>query len=212
MDIHTRLRNVIDDMLATSNAEQRAKWARFYPDAWVWCVGVAGEAYPETDVIPLEERAGRVADCVAALSPLKPWDQNLAMAERAVEWHVSHAPRAVTTGAFVRDAAAHVGAMVSRAAAALVALEGGGPGTGPKVSAFAANIRGDYDRVTIDRHMLAMLLPDVQPTPKRVRDVADAVRAGWEYRAGAVRSWRSPAELQAILWGWHREQKGLPAY
>lgn len=156
--------------VAETTFDQRAYWARFYTDAYIWCQGVAAELWPDAvDVI-----TPRIADCVETVGP-----------------------------------------MTSRKQAAGNALRGFGPGDGPKVSAFAANIRGDLDtRVTIDRHMLAMLCPELAPTPKRVRDIETAflsVYRGRGFTDPAARTY-TPAESQAVLWGWWRERKGLPPY
>lgn len=183
----------LDDCIRETTPEQRAQWAAFYADAYRWCAGLASETFPNLDI---EVGAHRVADCVAALSPLKPWDQNLRLAKQACEWYA-------TGSGGLPD----IGAMILRRGAAAAALAGDGPGTGPKVAAFAYNIRTAGEgrvRATIDRHMLAMIAaPNATPRTVRVAETALIAATPYGY---------TPAQFQAVLWGWWRETKGYQTY
>lgn len=183
------------------NREQRAEWTGFYSYAHAWCAGVAAELF---DPNALDVYTGRVADLVAALSPLKPWDKNLELAREAAEQYADR----ITRPGMGADWVPKIGAMRSRREAAADALRGHGPGTGPKVGAFAANIRSAgrcADRATIDRHMLAIVDPHLQPTPKRVSDIEQGLIAATPPRY-------RPPEFQALLWGIHRYLKGYQTY
>jgi hypothetical protein len=138
-----------------------------------------------------------VSDCIAALSPQVAWDYNMTLAARAVDLYArgDHDLRGLSgqTKANIRNAAS--------------ALNGNGPGNGPKVNAFARNIRGDWSVVCVDRHMLVCAgYDDKRPTVRSRADVARRVTLA------ADRFDLAPATMQALIWGWHRHSKGYQTY
>ena len=164
-------------------------WAAFYPAAHAFAVGLA-EDWP-----PLA--SDHTADCIAALSPQVAWDYNMTLAARAVELYRQgdHDLRGLSgqTKANIRNAAS--------------ALNGTGPGNGPKVNAFARNIRGDWSVVCVDRHMLdAAGFDPKKSTTKTRAEVARRVTVA------ARRFDTEPATMQALIWGWWRFNKGYSTY
>ena len=77
------------------------------------------------------------------------------------------------------------------------------PLSGPKVSAFAANLMGDFERVTIDVWVLRYYGLSGSITGKRYAELADRIRH--EAREHGY----DPAEFQAIIWTIIRKQYGL---
>jgi hypothetical protein len=78
--------------------------------------------------------------------------------------------------------------------------------SGPKVLAFAANIAGDEDEVTVDRHAVRVALGEDYSGKmsgpawrKRYEIIADA------YRKAAAELGESPATVQAVCWVVQRE-------
>jgi hypothetical protein len=178
-------------------------WAEFYPAAhafaWGLCAGhrwsfdYAGVTGP----IDYADLTGRIADCIAALSPQVAWDYNMTLAARAVTLYAGGDRELRGLGGQTR-------ANVKNAASA---LNGTGPGKGPKVNAFARNIRGDWTVVCVDRHMLtAAGYDDKRPTNRTRADVARRVTIA------ADRFDLMPATMQALIWGWHRYTKGYMTY
>jgi hypothetical protein len=158
-------------------------WRMFYHDAH----GVARELARQYD-----EPIGNVCDLIAAISPLKSWPENLRLARIAVEAYRAQDDFDLST----------VKLMHNRRLAAVTALRGHGPGGGRKVQAFAANLRGDLTRVTIDRHMLTLC-----------GFGASQARAAWEQCVDAVNQVavqyaKYPAVVQATVWGLERFRKG----
>lgn len=162
------------------------RWRAFYHDAWVHACDIAAGT-------PFDPEG--VAFAIAALSPNKGWTQNLNLARSAV----ALACRATDPSDLsdVEEVMLPLGAMGSRKIAAAKALAWLEIPSGPKVSAFARNIAGDLRPVTVDRHML-----DIFPGG----DAAD-----WcVMKAMTTGLW--PAEVQAVLWGAHRNLKGYATY
>ena len=77
------------------------------------------------------------------------------------------------------------------------------PLSGPKVSAFAANLTGDFQAVTIDVWVLRYYGLSGSITGKRYAELADRIRR--EAREHGYQ----PAEFQAIIWTIIRKQYGL---
>lgn len=76
---------------------------------------------------------------------------------------------------------------------------------GPKVTAFAQNLAGNLIPVTVDSQMTDVAVgcdPSNRPllTLARYRKIAEAI-AGLAARFGY-----QPAEMQAMIWGWHRRE------
>jgi hypothetical protein len=163
---------------ALQNFDDADLGSRFYRDAWSWCTS-------RTQLYGLPARD--IAYCVAAISPMKKWDENLRLTDLML--------RHVVLGE------AKPPLMSKRYEAAYNALAYRLPPTGPKVSAFARNIAGDLTVVTVDRHMMDMAeCKDVAECAMAVARVADSTRDLW------------PAEVQAILWYTWRRLKGYEAY
>ena len=76
------------------------------------------------------------------------------------------------------------------------------PLSGPKVSAFAANLMGDFERVTIDTWVLRYYGLSGSITGKRYAELADRIRR--EAREHGYK----PAEWQAVIWTIIRKQYG----
>lgn len=151
----------------------------FYRDAWSWCqIRSRHYGYAARDV----------AYCVAAISPMKKWDENLRLTDEMLQHVQLGTPRP--------------GLMAKRYEAARNALVHGMKPNGPKVSCFADNIAGDLSVVTVDRHMMDMAeSTNVAACQSAVRRVTDSdASARW------------PAEVQAILWYTWRRLKGYEAY
>lgn len=163
------------------------RWRAFYHDAWVHACDIATGT-------PFDPES--VAFAIAALSPNKGWTQNLNLARTAVALACNAADHSDLSD--VEDAIAPLGAMGSRKVAAAKALAWIEIPSGPKVSAFARNIAGDLRPVTVDRHMLDIFRGDETPED-------------WcSMKATTTGLW--PAEVQAVLWGAHRNLKGYATY
>jgi len=72
--------------------------------------------------------------------------------------------------------------------------------SGPKVTAFFANLIGDYDQVTIDTWMIVFFKFDKCLTKNRYKMLADRIR-NYAKKVGMT-----PAGLQAVLWSWIRDE------
>ncbi len=160
-------------------------WRSFYSDAW-------------STTCRMSVQYGRpyhvVADVIAALSPMKGWHENLRLAEEALKLTrgCKHEPA-------LRRRLLNLKVMGSRRDAVVRALLGQGV-SGPKVSAFAANIKGDMIKVTVDRHMHALT------GLSKVDDAALAITTA----AATLNEF--PAVVQAATWGIHRNRKGYETY
>lgn len=149
--------------------------------AWYW------RATDTMDALAAEFGHTRetVAAVCAILSPQCPWGRNVAGTRLVLDAHArggdwTECKSATVYGANVRKAFRYLDGDAS-------ALRG------PKVEAFAANLRGDLDYVTVDvwatRAAVRRDLPG--------RDRAAIVKG---YRLAAKRANVSPAEFQAIVW------------
>lgn len=186
-----------DPILVAAFAAKRHElaevWASFYPAAHAFAEGLAHSVPWEWH----EYNVFRVCDCIAALSPQVAWDYNMTLATRAVQLYA-------TGDTELRGLSGQTKANIRNAASA---LNGTGPGKGPKVNAFARNIRGDWGVVTVDRHMLEAAGYDAKrPTVRTRADVARRVTLA------ARRIGEAPATTQALIWGWWRAQKGYQTY
>lgn len=83
----------------------------------------------------------------------------------------------------------------------------GEPLSGMKVRAFYANLRGDLNQVTIDTWMLKLFKWFERGT-KRVPTVNQYRKLERTFQKIARNNGYEPAEFQAILWTWYREQAG----
>jgi hypothetical protein len=181
------------DQLVTMYTEARAcrdyeRWVAFYPEGWRECVTIATPS-----PYPVE----RVCDAMAALSPQVSWDQNIRLCRTAVT--LASGVEDINDAALVGTALADLKCLSNSRRNAVSALTGNGV-SGPKVTCFAANLRGNMCAVTIDRHMKD-IMPGLTHTEQQVAVYRAAMRIGiW------------PAELQAVLWGYWRNLKGLKTY
>lgn len=171
-----------------ADAETRRVGAAWYADA-----AAVAERLAALD----GHRPDRAADALAALSPRLRWMPNVRAVLALVRAHAAGA-----------DAPPHVSGVFRRSLQqGWTALHGGGAGTGPKVSAFACNIRtrGLPCRrhaepcVTVDSiaARAALGLPSSVPmhlTRAQYRAIADA------YRRAAAQADVAPAHFQAIVW------------
>ena len=179
-------------------------WSSFYPAARAFAEGLAfcnGDGIarwalkhaPHTRI----DWNGRVCDCIAALSPQVAWDYNMTLATRAVQLFAAGDTE-------LRGLSGQTKANIRNAASA---LNGTGPGNGPKVNAFARNIRGDWEVVTVDRHMLEAAGYDPKVVNRKTR--ADVAR---RVTLAARTIGEAPATTQALIWGHHRYTKGYLTY
>jgi hypothetical protein len=150
-------------------------------EAWYW------RATDTIDALAAEFGHDRatVAAVVAVLSPQTPWDRNIRGARLILDAHASGDDWRSCASASVYNA---------NVRKAFRVLDGDSSALrGPKVEAFAANLRGDLDYVTLDVWAIrAAIRADL---PGRHRD---AIARG--YRLAAARAGISPAEFQAIIW------------
>lgn len=122
-----------------------------------------------------------VCGVISALSPRTRWQANVAYAIAALNGQTER-PR---------------GCIGRNWADAMAALQNGGKVTGQKRIAFAANLRGDEDAVTVDTHAAAIAGVD---------DAFIALKGGYDmvaqaYRVAAkVYDGNTPAQIQAITW------------
>ncbi len=160
--------------------EQRADGAAWY--------GRANDTVHE-----LSERYSRPVDEVAAviaiLSPGNRWQSNQTDAAAVLDWFEADAhgyesppPTVTTYGANLTKAIRYLNGDHTALA-------------GPKVSAFAANLRGDLEYVTLDRWAFRAAIG--RETPGRAQVRADVESA---YRAVAAELDLPPAIFQAVIW------------
>lgn len=119
---------------------------------------------------------GHVADVLAITSPGITVSQNVRVAARVLHGGAVIHPY----GKGIRAALAH--------------WRETGEIRGAKTSAFAANLRGDLSRVTLDRWMARIMLADVRWPVKQQREAVRRVK-----RVARALGWE-PAEVQAALW------------
>lgn len=154
-------------MVNASDANRR--WAaRWYPDAGREIEGIAAD-----------HGISHATACgiVAAWSPRMPWKRNLIVARKYLEGETK-----LGMGQSERNA----DAVRSFGIDAL---------NGQKTSAFAWNLAGDYDAVTIDVWMMRAAGEDEDaPRTVQYREIAAATRRL------ARRHGMPPAEMQALIW------------
>lgn len=129
----------------------------------------------------------QAASVIAVLSPTNRWHRNVQDAEAMLAWHASGRigdPPSVCTYGPNRVKAIRI-------------MDGDlGALSGPKVEAFAANILGDHEYVTLDIWACRAALGDDKATgPGRHRQ-----KIARAYRNAAARSGDTPAAFQAIVW------------
>lgn len=169
------------EIASRATSDEWAAGMAWYANANVVACSVA-DALRSRGLTYADDRTG--AAVVSAFSPQESWARNCLRAgiwaaggdPRGLPMHMQAATRAL---GFARDGSDPVDAL-----------------NGPKTNAFARNIDGDYDPVTIDKHMCAAA--DI--TAKELgwvyvyEHMEDAVRAvAREYHV-------APAQMQAIIW------------
>lgn len=127
----------------------------------------------------------RAACLIAALSPRTTWTRNVAGAVAMATYGATYEPEG------------HIGTNVARAARVLDSVDPyAALGNGPKVAAFARNIAGDRESVTVD--VWACRVADLDETLLGRRGAYEAVASA--YRAAARRRGVDPATMQATTW------------
>ena len=129
-----------------------------------------------------------VACVIAAISPHCPWERNLIIADDILAGQ----PASIGGGirANIRKAE-HI--RDDRAGSTLSYFP-----CGPKVNSFSANLKGNYDEVTVDTHAIQAAVNDVQ-TNLSLKWHRYTIFAA-AYSRAATKANREPAEFQAILW------------
>ena len=135
------------------------------------------------DTYGLEDEA--VAHVIAALSPRNKWGRNLLDARAYLE--------AFSSGATMPSAAT----FRSNQLAAWNVLTSNAPATGRKVSAFAANLAGDDDAVTVDTWAVRAATGGRVDAVQNLGQYREVARA---YQAVARELHLAPCDLQAIVW------------
>jgi hypothetical protein len=155
------------DGATASDLESGATW---YDDAHALAVDLSAR-----HGIPVDNAAA----VIAALSPRTPWSRNVAAAVTLL-----------ATG----DAPGNIGRNVETARRAVT--DGFAALGGPKTSAFARNIAGDTEAVTVD--VWAARVADIDENLLTRKGVYDAVAHA--YRLAARRRGVAPTTMQATTW------------
>lgn len=136
-----------------------------------------------TDPDSLVESVEQGAALIAALSPRTDWTRNVAGAVNMAQG---------------REASGCIGSNIERAQRVLDTPSDpyGALGNGPKVAAFARNIAGDVESVTVD--VWACRVADLDETLLSRKGAYDAVAHA--YRLAARRRGVDPATMQATTW------------
>jgi hypothetical protein len=164
------------DRATVSDLESGARW---YDEAGALASSMAGN-HGRTHGLTLE----RTASVIAALSPRTSWGRNVAGAHALIVQGPAAARRVGC-----------IGSNVERAQRAY--REGfAGLGNGPKTNAFARNIAGDRESVTVD--VWACRVADLDETLLGRVGAYDAVAHA--YRLAARRRGVDPATMQATTW------------
>lgn len=169
--MHVNLRRAY---LATTDAE-RAAGIDWYPNALHFAQGAAHAHGIATE---------NAVVALVHLSPRTSWQRN-----KNLLLELLATGEARTLGAAVRKAR--------------LAVEASDPFEtlkSPKVSAFARNILGDYEPVTVDRWAARMADPNIQGVTKVGLSLVQYEQIERAYRQCAKGQSITPAELQAVLW------------
>jgi hypothetical protein len=160
------------DKATPSDLESGATW---YNEAGTLAENMAGAHHMTVE---------QTASVLAALSPRTTWSRN-----------VIGAAALLNGGA---DAARRVGCIGANVERAVRCVDQGyaGLGNGPKTHAFARNIAGDREAVTVD--VWACRVADLDETRLGRKGAYDAVAHA--YRVAARRRGVDPATMQATTW------------
>lgn len=158
---------------------------RWYDDGKALCQSLASSRDGYGNTLGLE----RTAEIVAALSPRTQWSVNVAGATLLIT-HGETMPNLL-------------GRNVEMARAVLDGKRLAEVTKGPKIQAFAKNLAGDTQVVTVDVH--AAYAVGVEENTLARKGCYDAVAEA--YRAAAVARGIEPSEMQAVVWLGARRQK-----
>jgi hypothetical protein len=175
--------NILEVYRAATESE-RAEGLDWYSAARTFATGLA-DRYG----ITLDAAAG----IVAALSPRRPWADNMAAADTLCRTgDVGGLSLFVNRAKAIRDGAAPLDVL-----------------RGPKVRAFYAAIMGDGDAVCIDRHAfdVAYGAATDDKTRKQLDRVGEYARFADAYRAAAETAGTTAAAMQATTWVVWRNRK-----
>lgn len=186
---------------ALDDPEQSCKDAQWYSEQSKWLKSVLR---PYSDSMRGAERISKAAAITAVLSPQVSWDSQrhfLPEVIRKLMVGVKDIRRLRHPGFDANKRKAR--AIASGEDIALVNKRG------PKVLAFYSNLLGDYEPVTVDSQITDLAvgcLPSDRPglTLRRYRQIEGIIQTLAATLSGG--KWK-PAELQAILWCWHRRNK-----
>lgn len=131
-------------------------------------------------------------DLLAATSPRKQVSANWKLADSIYRWWMDRVPDLNEWGLYERIKLKQLGLMETHENNVRRALERREL-SGPKVRAFAANLKGDYDQVTVDVWMLRLFGYDKPSAEARKKVCKHVIRAAEEIGC-------SPAEMQAEMW------------
>lgn len=170
------------DAATPSDVESGARW---YDEAGDLAMSLTGYDDGNSRAVTVEGAAA----VIAALSPRTPWSRNVA---GAVAFIRSGRADALDLGCLTTnvDRAERV---LSATADPIGALD---TGTAPKVHAFARNIAGDREAVTVD--VWACRVADLDDEKLSRKGAYDAVAHA--YRLAARRRGVDPATMQATTW------------
>lgn len=179
LDVQELSENILAAYDASTPAE-RIEGTAWYPAALELAATIA-----DTFGISVEQ----AAKVIAAASSATGWSANTSQAFRAVGAYFSNG----------REFPEGIGLRSGRQWKSICEiLEGTYQGTSPKWSAFSANIIGDKDSVTVDRHAMRVAMADGVKydscTLGNYRKVAEAYRLAAAQRGIAAR------DMQAIVW------------
>ena len=160
------------DRATSSDVESGSRW---YDEAGDLAANMAGAHHTTVE---------HTASVLAALSPRTTWSRNVLGAAALLN--------------FGADAARQVGCIGANVDRAVRCITDGyaGLGNGPKTHAFARNIAGDREAVTVD--VWAMHVADLDETLLSRKGAYDIVANC--YRAAARRRGVDPATMQATTW------------
>lgn len=186
LDVDAMVRNILQ-WWQDASPEQRAAGETWYADAWVFTAELAAETGHAIET---------VAAVVAALSPRTSWRFNKIDAQDVLR---GRRPRTGVLGDNLR-----------RAQRVLLAddpvdeltrgCKSGKPG-GPKIHAFAWNILGDQDRVTVDTWAArAAIGVDGDTAGHILKWVGAYELVSLAYRKAAAAAGVTPAVMQATVW------------
>jgi hypothetical protein len=186
-DISANMVGNIVGLVNEATIEERAAGLAWYP-----AYGHAIEAYGASHSLDREHALA----LFAALSPRARIQRNWANFKAACQTHTTQGCVCLT-GKHRAKVAAFLAGLSSIEAVT----------SGPKVTAFYANLSGDLSQVTIDRHAVAGALGHC-PDNDRI-SCADYRKYALAYQAASKLLDLEPAQTQAIAWIVWRRKKGI---